>query len=445
MFLISATVLPVLFLLSSVSAQCLTGNDNPPTMSANTKKSLIEARFNFALDTLKKMVVIESRNNIFYSPHSLQQALTLAYMGARGSTEQSLKKALHIPNDLSKVDIQRYYAFENSMKQHIDGQDNASDKYEYKSANRLWITDAVKVRDCMLDLFGDQLVKTNFHTDPNGVREHINQWVSNTTNGHIKDLLPVGSIGEDTDVVLANAVYFKGLWESRFDPSSSKKDLFYTSGSQHSMVTFMKQEGNFNHQISEVLGAHVLELPYKGGEISMFVLLPPFATARTSDNEQVGERDGIRQLVERISTDAGITELHDIFESQIPAQQVEVTLPRFEVEKELPMGTLLNAIGAGDLMMPNAADLRGFVAPGEPTLHLGSAVHRARIEVTEEGTTASAATALYTFRSGRPLPAIFDANHPFLYFIYDKSMRTILFTGVYRIPNTSQNTAETSA
>ncbi|CAL7943563.1 unnamed protein product [Xylocopa violacea] len=445
MFLISATVLPVLFLLSSVSAQCLTGNDNPPTMSANTKKGLIEARFNFALDTLKKMVSIDSQDNIFYSPHSLQQALTLAYMGARGSTEQSLKKALHIPNDLSKVDVQRYYSFENSLKQQIDGQSNTSNNYEYKSANRLWITDAVKVRECMLDLFGDQLVKTDFHTNPIAVRDKINQWVSNTTNGHIKDLLPLGSIGADTDLVLANAVYFKGLWESRFDPSISKKDLFYTSGSQHSMVTFMRQEGNFNHQISEVLGAHVLELPYKGREISMFVILPPFATARTSDVDQVGERDGIRQLVERISTEAGIAELHDLFDSQIPSQQVEVILPRFEVEKELPMGMLLHAIGAGELMVPNAADLRGFVAPGEPSLHLGDAVHRARIEVTEEGTTAAAATALYTFRSGRPLPAIFDANHPFLYFIYDKPMRTILFTGVYRIPNAPQNTAETSA
>lgn len=100
----------------------------------------------------------------------------------------------------------------------------------------------------MLDLFGDQLEKTNFHTNPNAVRDYINQWVSNETKGHIRDLLPPTSITENTDLVLANAVYFKGRWKNRFDPANSKKDIFYSSNSQHSMVTFMKQKGNFNHR-----------------------------------------------------------------------------------------------------------------------------------------------------------------------------------------------------
>ena len=105
----------------------------------------------------------------------------------------------------------------------------------------------------MLDLFGDQLEKTDFHTNPDAVRDHINQWVSNMTKGHIRDLLPVNSIGVDTDLVLANAVYFKGLWESRFNPTNSKKDIFYISNSQHSMTTFMKQSGHFNHRKLHIL------------------------------------------------------------------------------------------------------------------------------------------------------------------------------------------------
>lgn len=446
MFIKPATsVLSLLFLFNTISAQCLTGNDNTLSMSANTKKGLIKARFEFALETLKKMAMIEPRDNIFYSPHSLHEALTLAYFGARGTTEQSLQKALHIPSDLSKVDVQRYYSYENSLE--ADAQRNASTGYEFNSANRLWISNRTKVRECMLNLFGDQLVKTDFVSNPDGVRNGINQWVSNMTKGHINDLLASGSIDYNTDLVLANAVYFKGIWQSRFDVANSKKDLFYTSGSQHSMVTFMKQKGNFNHLISEVLGAHVLELPYKGEEISMLVLLPPFATARSSDaNEQPGERDGIRQLIERISTESGSAELRDLLDSGIPPQQVEVILPRFEIEKDLPLGSLFSAIGVGELMAPNAADLRGFVEDGEPSVHLGDAVHRAKVEVTEEGTTAAAATALYTFRSGRPLqPAVFDANHPFLFFIYNKTTRTVLFTGVYRTPNSAQNTAETAA
>lgn len=180
----------------------------------------------------------------------------------------------------------------------------------------------------------------------------------------------------------------------------------------------------------------MLELPYEGN-ISMFILLPPFVFAKSiADSEQNGERDSVRQLVERISTQSGSAELRALLNMGIPPEQVEVILPRFEVEKELEITTLLHAIGAGELVTPNAADLRGFIEDDEKPLHLGDAVHRARIEVTEEGTTAAAATALYTWRSGRPLqPAVFNANHPFLYFIYEKPTRNILFSGIYRSPN----------
>lgn len=174
----------------------------------------------------------------------------------------------------------------------------------------------------------------------------------------------------------------------------------------------------------------------------MFVLLPPFV----GDSKQVGERDSIRQLIERISSEAETTELRDILDSNVLPQEVEIFLPKFEMEKDLPLAALLNALGAKELVIPGTSNLRGFVDDNEKPLHLGDAVHRARIEVNEEGTTAAAATALLSFRSGRPLqPAVFKANHPFLYFIYEKPTRTILFCGIYRSPNPQQNTAETSA
>ncbi|XP_076176975.1 serine protease inhibitor 88Ea isoform X2 [Ptiloglossa arizonensis] len=438
------SVVPLLFLLAGVSSQCLTGDDRPSMMNPTSKKSLTTARFIFALDSLKKTALIESRDNVFYSPHSIHQALSLAYFGSRSTTEEALRKALRIPNDLSKVDVQRYYAFENSLKLQLDSQNNGSSDYEYTSANRLWITDKRKVRECMLDFFGDQLEKTDFQTDPDAARVRINDWVSNMTKGHIRDLLSPQNIDEGTDLVLANAVYFKGLWQSRFDPADSKKDLFYSTGSQNSMVTYMQQKGTFNHLISELLGAHILELPYKGEQISMFVLLPPFATARSVNsgdgNGARGDGDGVRQLIERITSLVGARELHDILNDGVPPRDVEVYLPRFEIEKELPLPLLLQALGVGELVVPNGADLRGFLEDGEKPLHLGDAVHRARIEVTEEGTTAAAATALFTFRSGRPLqPAVFNANHPFVYLIYNKPLRSILFCGIYRSPSPPQS------
>ncbi|KAL2718817.1 serine protease inhibitor 88Ea-like isoform X3 [Vespula squamosa] len=429
--------MPLFFLtlIGGIMAQCLTGNDNPIMMNPRSKTMLDEGRYEFAIDALKKTAEIQTSDNIFFSPDSIHSALTLAYFGARGNTEASLKKALHIPDDLSKIDVMRYYAFEKSIKQQKE--DNGSANYEYKSANRLWVTDARKLRDCMLDLFNDQLVKVDFKSNPMAVRKTINDWVSNTTKGHIRDLLPEDSITEDTDLVLANAVYFKGLWQSRFDTANSKRDIFYTPGSKNSVITFMRQKKTFNHVVSEELGAHILELPYKGQEISMFILLPPFAAARfLNDGANRTQGDGgIRNVLQRISTEAGAAELRILLDDGMPSIQVEVSLPRFQLERELPLVPLLRSLGAGDLVMPDVADLRDFLADGEKSLHLGDAVHRAKIEVTEEGTTAAAATALFSFRSSRPSePAVFNANHPFIYFIYDKPTHSILFCGIYRTP-----------
>lgn len=435
------SVLPLFLMVAGATAVCLNGDYSPRYMNPASKQSLIDARFDFALDSLKKVALIDASDNIFFSPHSLHQALTLAYFGAGGRTEQSLKTALHIPSHVTKLEVQRFYGFENLIQDEREAQGNATGNYEYRSANRLWITDAKKLEECMLDVFGDQLQKTNFRANPEGVRNEINEWVSNTTKGHIRDLLPADAIDSSTDLVLANAVYFKGFWNSRFDVANSKRDLFYTSGSKNSVVTFMWQKKTFNHIVSEELGAHILELPYKGQEVSMFVLLPPFATT-TSGNGRAAdaEHDGVRQLIERINTEKGALELHELLDGDMPSREVEVLLPRFEIEKQLPIHTLLSALGAGDVVTPGAADFSGFLAPGEGTLHLGDAVHRAKIEVTEEGTTAVAATAIFSFRSSRPSePAVFKANHPFLYFIYDKPTRSILFSGVYRgpDPNTS--------
>lgn len=439
--------MPLLLLLSligGIAAQCLTSNDSPSMMNPRSKMALENGRFQFAIEALKKAAELQTSDNIFFSPDSVHNAVTLAYFGARGETEASLKKALHIPEGLSKVDVLRYYAFEKSIKQ--ARQNNGSANYEYNTANRLWITDTRKLRECMLDLFGDQLTRTDFKTNPSAVREHINNWVSNVTKGHIRDLLPEGSIGEDTDLVLANAVYFKGLWQSRFDPANSKKDIFYASGSHNSATTFMRQKETFNRIVSEELGAHVLELPYKGEEISMFILLPPFVAARSlNDGSNPIEGDGgIRNVIQRISTEAGSSELRMLLNDGMPSREVEVSLPRFSLERELPLVELLRSLGAGSLVTVNAADLRGFLADGEKSLHLGDAVHRAKIEVTEEGTTAAAATAIFSFRSSRPSePAVFNANHPFIYFIYDKPTHSILFCGIYRSPSAPTSSVPT--
>jgi len=179
----------------------------------------------------------------------------------------------------------------------------------------------------------------------------------------------------------------------------------------------MKQKGAFNHITSEQLGANVLELPYKGNDISMFFILPPF-----------DKPNGIEAVIKQLS----IQSLQEIVEDDIP-RPVEVAIPKFTVEQTIELTPILERLGVGDLFQATS-DLSGFTE--EAGLHLDDAVHKAKIAVDEQGTVAAAATAIFSFRSSRPLvPVRFIANHPFVYFLFDKKTQTIQFMGVYRSPH----------
>ena len=114
MLKVSALLVLVYFSLSC-QAQCLTENDNAVPLKPEAAKLLTDARFGFALEAMKKMIEIDSKENVFFSPHSIYEALSLVYFGARKHTELSLKKALHIPKDLTKADVQKFYAMEKAM------------------------------------------------------------------------------------------------------------------------------------------------------------------------------------------------------------------------------------------------------------------------------------------------------------------------------------------
>lgn len=183
--------------------------------------------------------------------------------------------------------------------------------------------------------------------------------------------------------------------------------------------------------MSETLGAHILQLPYEGDSASMFILLPPFAS-----------KNGLEKVLSRLNAKT----LHDIVaEGALVSRKVEVSLPKFSVERTIELGPVLEGIGVGDLLRPTS-DLSSLTGNIRDRVTLGGAIHKARIEVDEEGTTAAAATAIFTFRSGRPADtAQFICNHPFVYIIYDRQKQAILFAGIYRRPQTAQASHTTGA
>lgn len=122
-----------------------------------------------------------------------------------------------------------------------------SAQYEFTNANKIYVADDVSVKECVLNGFPDELETKGFNTNPEAARVSINNWVSNTTHSMIQNLIPPGTIDRTTDLVLVNAAYFKGMWENKFNPNLTQKEVFYVSPSKQIMVDMMHTTGTFRH------------------------------------------------------------------------------------------------------------------------------------------------------------------------------------------------------
>lgn len=176
--------------------------------------------------------------------------------------------------------------------------------------------------------------------------------------------------------------------------------------------------------MSEKLGAHILQLPYEDEAASMYILLPPFVST-----------DGVDKILANLNSKT----LADIVSKKnlLMSRTVEVSLPKFAVERTIELGPVLEGLGVGDLLQPTS-DLSTLTGNPYDRLTLGGAIHKARVQVDEDGTQAAAATSIFTFRSGRPAETVqFNCNHPFVYLIYEPTKKAILFAGIFRRPQTS--------
>lgn len=376
--------------------------------------SLYEGQLRFTLKLFNAINRAKAEDNIFFSPYSVYHTLLLAYFSSANKTEESLKHALEINDNSTKLDVVSAYKFDKFQRELTE----KSVSYEFRSANKLFAALQLEVRDCMLKLFKEELETLNFQKDPKAARVAINQWIANQTKNQIKDLIPEDAITANTKLVLANAAYFKGLWSSQFQPERTKKEVFYVSPDRQTFVPMMKQKGTFSFSVNEDLGAHILELPYKGGNVSMYIFLPPFSNP-----------EGVSNIIKNLTPD----KLQMVVEEgALMAREVIVEIPKFSMEKEIDLKSVLEDMGVGDLFQ-DSSDFSSFT--GAKNVHFDDAIHKAKIEIDEQGTVAAAATVVFGFRSSRPVePAKFIANFPFVYVIYDRPTNSVLFMGVYRDP-----------
>jgi serpin B len=343
--------------------------------------------------------------NLFVSPASIAIAFAMTHAGAKGATASELSTTFHFPES---ADLHRGLA---GMLAHWDA---ASGGLELDVANRLFGEKTVAFEPTFLDLtqsvFAAPLEALDFKAESAAARTHINDWVATQTKDKIRDLIPASGVNAATRLVLVNAIYFKAQWAEAFEPSSTAEAPFF--GGAGKMMHRVEQ---YRLGIAKDAKLRTLEVPYNGGEYSMVIVLPDDAK-------------GLAAVEKALTAEALRGWLDGAAQTR-----VELKLPRFRIEPgaALELRAPLEKLGVVAAWDAGKAEFTG-IAPAKEQLMISEAYHKAFIAVDEAGTEAAAATAVSMAPgSAAPTdePAVFVADHPFLFLIRDTKSGAILFMG----------------
>ncbi|XP_015275444.1 PREDICTED: leukocyte elastase inhibitor-like [Gekko japonicus] len=374
-------------------------------------EQLASANAHFALDLFQKFREADPTGNIFYSPLSISTAIAMVFLGARENTAKELAKTFHF-DDIEDL---------HSRFQKLNAQFNRSDApYIVKVANRLY---GEKTYNFLQDFltstqknYGAELSAVDFQNAPSEVRKEINQWVEEQTGGKILELLPEDSLNPMTRLVLVNAIYFKGTWVEQFKEEDTEEKPFRLNKKEKKTVKIMYMKKKLPFRYIPECKCRVLELPYKGKELSMVILLPDDIEDNSTGLEQLEKELTFAKLQEW-------TQAREMSSSR----KVHVRLPKFKLEETYDLKSSLSALGLQDVFDSHKADLSGM--SGSRDLHVSKIVHKSFIEVNEEGTEAAAATAGMIMLMCMPVEEEFNADHPFLFIIRHNPTQSMLFFG----------------
>jgi len=285
---------------------------------------------------------------------------------------------------------------------------------ELNIANALWAQKGYSFLPDFLEIakgeYQANVNQADFITGAETARNEINQWVAQNTKDKIQDILPAGSLDELTRLVLANAIYFKGIWAKPFEKAETSSQPFVLSRTSRVNAPLMYHFDEVRYM--EDSGFQAVELPYSGGELSMVILLPR-------------EVDGCGELEKGLTPALLSRSL-----KQMKKQRVEILLPRFKLESNFDLNDTLAKMGMLDAFSEKA-DFSGM--DGTRLLFISGVFHKAWGEVNEEGTEAAAATAVVARTRGMAPPPppcpLFRADHPFIFFIRDTRSGSLLFLG----------------
>lgn len=352
---------------------------------------------------LYEQVAAKGDANVVISPTSARAALLMTWAGADGSTRDAMARALEISGDDA---LEQYTAWSQAME--VDGA-----PFELRVANRLWGSDQLEFHDDYLavtrDVFGAQLERIDV-SDSEGSTAAINQWCSDQTKGKLPELLPPDAITPDTSLVLTNAVYFLGNWVDQFNAEYTRPRPFTRADGSVVETPLMYLE--VDAQYGEVGKAKVIRLPYDGDRLWFVGVLPDEGPAL----DELGTIDGkwLRTLPNKTKK----------------REDVQITLPSFELELSYTLNDALIAMGMGQAFT-DAADFSKITSA---STKIDSVIQKTFVKLDEKGTEAAAATAVKMVLTSMPMnppppPPKWTADRPFLFYIWDDETQEILFLG----------------
>jgi serpin B len=373
-----------------------------PQGDPQARQVVVEGSNTFAFDLYGRLS--GGTDNLICSPYSISTALAMTRVGAKGETADQMTKVLHLPADPTQLTAG--YA---NLIQEINGKGKPR-QFQLLTANALWPQKGHPFHAgyvaTVQNNFGAGLQELDYRNNLEPSRLTINRWVSEQTKQKIPELFAEGTLGRDYRLVLTNTIYFKADWAHAFPKKATQEKDFHLDASKSSKVSMMSQTEKFAYAEGE--GFQAVELPYKDQDVSMLILLP-----RKKDGLPALEKALPKELLKK-----GLGKAR---------KEVAVSLPRFKLGFGANLSEALKGMGM-PLAFKEDADFTGMTE--HKPFFIGTVIHKAIIEVDEEGTVAAAATGVGMRTTNAPLPpVVFNADHPFLFVIRDNRTGCILFMG----------------
>ncbi len=367
----------------------------------------------FGIDLYQRVAAASPEANVFLSPVNIASALRMTAEGAKGETLEGMRTALHMvdPDAPDSYIEMPFHEFLNALQPTPKGEKESP--LTLTMAQALWLQKDYPFEKSYVAKVQRDYLANATPLDFGKAAEAtatINEWVEKRTNERIKELIPDGAVDGNTKLVLTTAIYFLGTWAEPFEKGVTKEEPFTLASGEAVDVPIMRDEKRAGYLDGE--GFKLLALPYKGGDVSMVILLPDDA-------------DGLAAL------EAGLTaDRLDGWLGEARSQKVNVYLPRFEMTVPTTLNDPLKAMGMTLAFDPREADLTG-ISTAEPRLYISDVLHKAFVKVDERGTEAAAATAVIVAAGSAQMeePPTFRADHPFLFAIRHEGTGTLLFLG----------------